>query len=307
MTDVSTVVLLDPLRPDVVPIEAVSFLAGPVHIDGTVPEPVRVALPDSTAGAEVIVMMDGDGPRIAALAASGARIVRAAPVHGDRLVEAASIMDRLWKRGGWEATQTHESLSVYLVEETYEVLDAILSGDETDLREELGDLLLQVLFHSRIAQAHGVFELDDVAGALIDKLVHRSPHLTSSGVVDIAEQELAWERLKDAEKARASAMDGIALSQPAITLAEQFVRRAMRAGLPQDLIPTELLDAIAHNRLLETHLRAEAQRFAADFRAAEKRCSGEEGSLAGSGGRRDQWVEAWREPAEGSAEAQRPK
>ena len=116
-------------------------------------------------------------------------MIRAEPIHGDRLVEAASIMDRLWNRGGWESTQTHESLSVYLVEETYEVLDAIRSDDESDLREELGDLLLQVLFHSRIAQAHGVFELDDVAGALIAKLVHRSPHLVSSGAVDIAEQE----------------------------------------------------------------------------------------------------------------------
>ncbi|MDI9917084.1 MazG family protein [Rhodococcus sp. IEGM 1379] len=243
MTEVSIVVLLDPLRPDVVPIEAVWFLTGPVHIDGTVPEPVRAALPDSAAGAAVIVMMDGDGPRIAAFAASGARIVRAAPVRGDRLVEAASIMDRLWKRGGWEATQTHESLSVYLVEETYEVLDAILSGDETNLREELGDLLLQVLFHSRIAQAHGVFELDDVAGALIDKLVHRSPHLTSSGVVDIAEQELAWERLKDAEKARASSMDGIAKSQPPILLAKKVMNRAARAGVTE-IIPEATLEGL---------------------------------------------------------------
>ena len=91
--------------------------------------------------------------------------------------------------------------------------------------------MLQVLFHSRIAQAHGVFELDDVAGALIAKLVHRSPHLVSSGAVDIAEQERAWDALKAAEKARASSMDGIARSQPPLLLAEKVLSRAAKAGV----------------------------------------------------------------------------
>lgn len=233
MAEVSTVVLLDPLRPDAIPIDALPFLSRPIRIDDNVPESVRTALPPSDVDAVVVVMMDGDSSCVAVMAERGAQIIRTTPVAGGRLLEAASIMDRLWSRGGWEATQTHESLAVYLVEETYEVLDAIRSDDEIDLREELGDLLLQVLFHSRIAQSHGTFELDDVANALIEKLVHRSPHLTSTGVVDIAEQELAWERLKAAEKARASSMDGIALSQPVLLLAEKVMGRAAAAGMTE--------------------------------------------------------------------------
>jgi XTP/dITP diphosphohydrolase len=120
------------------------------------------------------------------------------------LREAAKVMDRLWAFGGWEVTQTHESLRRYLVEETYEVLDAIESGDPDSLREELGDLLLQVLFHSRIAEESGAFTVDDVAATLVAKLAARSPHLSNghTGPLDVAEQEAAWEvakRWPDAE------------------------------------------------------------------------------------------------------------
>ncbi|MDI9898540.1 MazG family protein [Rhodococcus sp. IEGM 1409] len=297
MTTTPTVVLLDPTRPQVVPLAALAYLTGEIEIDVGVPESARVSLPDSTPGALVTVMMDVPGPRLDAVVASGARIVRAEPVLGDRLVEAASIMDRLWNRGGWESTQTHDSLSVYLVEETYEVLDAIRSGDLTDLREELGDLLLQVLFQSRIAQSTGAFDVDDVGAALIEKLIHRSPHLETSGTVDIAEQERAWETLKAVEKARASAMDGIAVSQPAGLLAEKFASRAIRAGFPQDLVPAELREKLAAYRALETSLRVEALRFASNYRAAEGRIADcpagtDPGSSAG------RWTAAWQIPAE---------
>lgn len=267
MTDV--VVLLDPLRPDVLPLEALPFLHGLVEVDDAVPGSVREALGGSTAGATVLVTMDDDGPRVTDLADSGARIIRATPVVGERLLEAASLMDRLWSRGGWEAAQTHQSLSVYLVEETYEVLDAIRSGDEIDLREELGDLLLQVLFHSRIAQSHDVFDVDDVADALITKLVHRSPHLTGAGVVDIAEQELAWERLKAVEKARASSMDGIALSQPPILLAEKVINRAVNAGVTDIIAKSGLEDLIARCRVADEKLAGALEVLMVEIRNRE--------------------------------------
>jgi XTP/dITP diphosphohydrolase len=216
-------------------------------------------------------MMDTAEPKIEALSAAGVKMIRAEPIHGDRLVEAASIMDRLWNRGGWESTQTHESLSVYLVEETYEVLDAIRSDDESDLREELGDLLLQVLFHSRIAQSHGIFELDDVAGALIAKLVHRSPHLVSSGVVDIAEQERAWDALKAAEKARASSMDGIARSQPPLLLAEKVLSRAAKAGVIESADEADLEAVIEQCRRADTALLGALDRLMTDIRTREAR------------------------------------
>ncbi|MFD9680498.1 MazG family protein [Rhodococcus sp. NPDC059969] len=271
MNESPVVILLDPLRPHVFPLAALPFLSGVLDIDPDVPESVRSALPIPTPGATVTVMMDTPDQRIEALSAAGVRVIRAEPVHGDRLVEAASIMDRLWNRGGWESTQTHESLSVYLVEETYEVLDAIRSDDESDLREELGDLLLQVLFHSRIAQSHGVFELDDVAGALIAKLVHRSPHLVSSGVVDIAEQERAWDALKAAEKARASSMDGIARSQPPLLLAEKVLSRAAKAGVIESTDEADLEALIERCRRADTALLGALDRLMADIRRREGR------------------------------------
>lgn len=271
MNESPVVVLLDPLRPHVFPIEALPFLSGAIDIDPDVPDSVRGALPATTPGASVTLMMDTDEPKIEAISAAGVKVIRAEPIHGDRLVEAASIMDRLWNRGGWESTQTHESLSVYLVEETYEVLDAIRSDDESDLREELGDLLLQVLFHSRIAQSHGVFELDDVAGALIAKLVHRSPHLVSSGVVDIAEQERAWDALKAAEKARASSMDGIARSQPPLLLAEKVLSRAANAGVIASTDEADLESLIARCRRADTALLGALDRLMTDIRTREAR------------------------------------
>ena len=163
------------------------------------------------------------------------------------LAGAVEVMDRLWNFGGWEATQTHDSLRPYLLEEAYELLDAIQHGDTDVVREELGDLLLQVLFHSRIAEAAGEFTVDDVAATLVDKLVHRSPHLTDSAehsdaeVGDkIAAQERAWEERKSAEKSRRSCLDGIAMAQPALALAEKVRSRSLRAGLPDDLVPADL-------------------------------------------------------------------
>ncbi|RVW06262.1 MazG family protein [Rhodococcus spongiicola] len=191
---------------------------------------------------------------------------------GDALVEAVEVMDRLWSFGGWEVTQTHDSLRSYLLEETYELLDAIQDGNPELIREELGDLLLQVLFHSRIAEAAGEFTVDDVAATLIAKLAHRSPHLADdiTGPVDIAEQERAWEVRKAAEKARESCVDGIALEQPALALAEKVMSRARKAGLPDNLVPDELrVVRLGEPTSAEDELRKATLRFVAHIRATE--------------------------------------
>jgi XTP/dITP diphosphohydrolase len=145
-------------------------------------------------------------------------------------------MDRLRSPGGcpWDAAQTHESLTRYLLEETYEVLEALESGDRALLREELGDLLLQVLFHARIEEEHpdSPFGIDDVATDLADKLVRRHPHVFGEVVAGSpTELNEVWERQKIEEKGRTSAVDGVPLNQPALALAAKLVARAQRAGI----------------------------------------------------------------------------
>jgi XTP/dITP diphosphohydrolase len=153
------------------------------------------------------------------------------------LERAAEVMDRLRSPGGcpWDAAQTHESLTRYLLEEAYEVIEAIETGDLALLREELGDLLLQVLFHARITQElpeGQAFGIDDVATDLIDKLVRRHPHVFGDAEAGDADQlNESWERQKMAEKGRTSALDGVPIDQPALALAAKLVSRAQRAGL----------------------------------------------------------------------------
>ena len=145
-----------------------------------------------------------------------------------RLVE---VMDRLRSPGGcpWDAEQTHESLVKYLLEESYEFIDTLDAKDREGMREELGDVLLQVYFHSRIAQDHPTdpFSIEDVARSIADKLIRRHPHvfegLQVSGTEEIIEN---WEEIKAKEKGRTSALDGVALAQPALALVEKLLYRA---------------------------------------------------------------------------------
>ncbi|KAA9157085.1 MazG family protein [Amycolatopsis acidicola] len=213
----------------------------------------------------------------------GARVI--AQPAGSGLVEAAQVMDTLRSPGGcpWDAAQTHDSLRQYLVEETYELLEAIEERDRPALREELGDVLLQVLFHARVAaeDAGEPFGIDDVAGELVDKLVGRHPHIFADGehVHSPEHQELKWEELKQAEKRRLSIVDGVALGQPAAALAGKLGQRSGRAGIPLDLFPAgsgagvELFRSAATARRAgvdpEGELRTVAKQFAADVRAAE--------------------------------------
>jgi XTP/dITP diphosphohydrolase len=166
------------------------------------------------------------------------------------LLRAVAVMDRLRSPGGcpWDAAQSHRSLAKYLLEETYETLEAIETDDMALLREELGDLLLQVLFHARLAEelpAAQRFGIDDVAGDLVAKLVHRHPHVFADvPVADAAEVNENWERLKAAEKGRDSAVDGVPMGQPALALAAKLVSRAGRAGLDVDVSANDIGDRL---------------------------------------------------------------
>ncbi|TEX50803.1 MAG: nucleoside triphosphate pyrophosphohydrolase [Actinomycetales bacterium mxb001] len=149
----------------------------------------------------------------------------------DSLRELVRVMDRLRSPGGcpWDARQTHHSLVEYLVEEAYETVEAIEAGDRDDLREELGDLLLQVVFHARIAQedADDPWDIDDVADGIVRKLIRRHPHVFADASADTAEEvEARWHELKAAEKGRASVTDGIPPSLPALVLAAKLLARS---------------------------------------------------------------------------------
>ncbi|MEO9221658.1 MAG: MazG nucleotide pyrophosphohydrolase domain-containing protein, partial [Mycobacteriaceae bacterium] len=152
------------------------------------------------------------------------------------------------------------------VEECYELLDALDSGSREHIVEELGDVLLQVLFHARIAAD---FEIDTVAAGLVAKLVHRHPHVFTDGeaVTDAAAQEVRWDELKAVEKRRESCVDGVATAQPALALAAKLASRATRAGVPAELLPPELAAVDGDS---EDRLRRRALKFAEQVRAAEK-------------------------------------
>ena len=149
------------------------------------------------------------------------------------LLELVEVMARLRRECAWKAGQTHESLARYLLEETYETLEAIESGDDGHLREELGDLLLQILFHAVIAEEQGRFDIDDVAADLVVKLRRRNPHVfdpehsEATDPVAINEQ---WERIKADEKQRSGLMEGVPEELPALLRAVKALDRLERAG-----------------------------------------------------------------------------
>ena len=164
---------------------------------------------------------------------------------GARLLELVQVMDALRARCPWDARQTHESLTPYLLEETYEAVDALTAGDPAAVREELGDVLLQVVFHAKVAQERtdGTgYTIDDIAEAITDKLKRRHPHVF--GDVSVSgpdEVKRNWDAIKAAERAAAggaesgSVLAGVPLGQPALSLATQLLRRAERAGAPAEL------------------------------------------------------------------------
>ncbi|RXR26825.1 MazG family protein [Oerskovia turbata] len=157
----------------------------------------------------------------------------------DPLRESVTVMDRLYSPGGcpWDREQTHETLVRYLLEEAHELAEAIETGDRAGMREELGDLLLQVLFHARIASEDPVdpFTVDDVAADLVAKLVRRHPHVFADTAVTTGDGHAAlyaqWDEIKQQEKQRESVLEGIPLAQGALARAQKVLSRAQRAGL----------------------------------------------------------------------------
>ena len=182
-------------------------------------------------------------------------------VQGSRLLDLVTVMDRLRRECPWDQQQSHESLVKYLVEETYETIDAIESGDRQHLREELGDLLLQVMFHARIASEHPdePFDIDDVAGGIVEKMIRRHPHVftaTPEGVgaadaadaadgLSAADVQHRWEALKAREKGRVSPLDGIPLGLPALSLADKVISRVRRSGPQPASVSTSSTSGLA--------------------------------------------------------------
>ncbi len=194
----------------------------------------------------------------------------------DPLTDLVSVMRRLRAECAWKQEQTHSSLVRYLLEEAHEVVDAIESGDPDDLRDELGDLLLQVYFHAAIAEEAGQFSLEDVAAGLKAKLIRRNPHVfgpeagagTSLSAEDVNE---VWESVKASEKHRSSVTGGIAPTLPALLYADKVVGRLAREGAtasaPGDGLGERLLALVVEGQDAgldpEQELRAAVRRLIA--------------------------------------------
>lgn len=153
------------------------------------------------------------------------------------LLELVAIFERLRRECAWKAAQTHRSLTRYLIEEAYEAVEAADSGDLDALREELGDVLLQVYLHAAIAAEAGDFDIDDVARGLREKMIRRNPHVFGDaaggdGGGDAEAINEAWQQIKAREKPDRALLDGVPLALPALLRADKLVDRAARAGAP---------------------------------------------------------------------------
>jgi XTP/dITP diphosphohydrolase len=205
----------------------------------------------------------GDEPLLATLDALGDRadgvaveVVQGSwDLPGARLLDVVTTMDRLRSPGGcpWDAEQDHESLAPYLLEEAYEAFQAIEDADSAALREELGDVLLQIAFHARLAEEAEGWSIDDVADGLVEKLVRRHPHVFGGVAVDgVDHVNENWELIKAAERGEASPLANVPLAAPALMLAATLQRKAERAGLSAP--PAGGLDQLA--TLVEAFRRA---------------------------------------------------
>ncbi|MGC5563929.1 nucleoside triphosphate pyrophosphohydrolase [Streptomyces sp. FR-108] len=161
---------------------------------------------------------------------------------GARLLDLVQVMDRIRLECPWSSQQTHKGLAKYGIEEAYELVEAIEEGDRDELREELGDVLLQVVFHSRIAEEGSAddgsepFSIDDVAAGIVTKLIHRHPHVFGDETASTPEEvKEHWLRTKAEEKRRTSVTEGVPLGQPALALAAKLASRARTAGLDAPL------------------------------------------------------------------------
>jgi XTP/dITP diphosphohydrolase len=279
-----TVVLVDARRPSLVPVEAIELLTGEVQYTEEMPVAVPWTLPAARPAhtgddAPVLLSSDPEHPSVTARLAAGERLI-SAPEHqpGERLVDAVAMMDRLRIAGPWESEQTHDSLRRFLLEETYELFDAVRSGDSDALREELGDVLLQVLFHARIAEdaPQHPFTIDDVADTLLRKLGNRVPGVLAGEEISLDEQLAQWEERKAAEKPRSSVMDDVPTAQPALALAQKVIQRVNNAGLPADLIPATITSiTVTADVDVENALRTAVLEFIDAVRGTERAIAAE--------------------------------
>ncbi|MFF7446198.1 MULTISPECIES: nucleoside triphosphate pyrophosphohydrolase [unclassified Streptomyces] len=233
--------------------------------------PAAEELVEACAGGRtVVVVATGEGePRLtdglARLAGSGRvsmpeleLLPASYDLPGARLLDLVQVMDRIRAECPWSSQQTHKGLAKYGIEEAYELVEAIEEGDRDELREELGDVLLQVVFHARIAEEdpETPFSIDDVAGGIVTKLIHRHPHVFGDETATTPEEvKEHWLRTKATEKQRTSVTDGIPLGQPALALTAKLASRARTAGLEVPLPSTE---GIGYE-LLALATRAEAE------------------------------------------------
>ena len=273
------VVLFDPRRPSLVPVEAIEHLSGEVQYTEEMPVAVPWSLPAARPvhtgdDAPVLLSSDPDHPAVTARLAAGARLISAPDTpRGERLVDAVAMMDKLRTAGPWESEQTHDSLRRFLLEETYELLDAVRSGNADQLREELGDVLLQVLFHARIAEdaPQHSFTIDDVAVTLMRKLGNRVPGVLAGQSISLEDQLAQWEERKAAEKPRNSVMDEVHTGQPSLALAQKVIQRAEKAGFPADLIPAEITAiSVSADVDAESSLRTTILEFVDTVRGVER-------------------------------------
>ncbi|MFK0179976.1 nucleoside triphosphate pyrophosphohydrolase [Streptomyces xanthochromogenes] len=262
--------------------------------------PVEISAPDAQelvgaceGGRTVVVLPSGEGDRrltdgLARLAGSGRvqmpdleLLPGSYDLPGARLLDLVQVMDRIRRECPWSSQQTHKGLAKYALEEAYELVEAVEEGDRDELREELGDVLLQVVFHARIAEEDGEepFSIDDVAGGIVEKLIHRHPHVFGSERADTPEEvKEHWLRMKAVEKQRASVTDGVPLGQPALALAAKLASRARTAGLS---VPLPSGEGVGYRLLAlavaaeasgvdpEAALRAAARAYRVAIRAAE--------------------------------------
>ena len=301
-----TVILVDPRRPTLVPIEAVGLLGGDVQYTEEMASAVATSLPSARSvrtapPAPTLLSSDPEHVDVVARITAGEPVITApAPRPGDRLVDAVEIMDRLRTSGPWESEQTHDSLRRYLLEETYELFDAVHGGNAHEVRDELGDVLLQVLFHARIAQEapHNSFTIDDVSDALVRKLVNRVPTVLAGEPITLADQLAQWEQRKALERASEegrSCVDGIPTGQPALALAQKVIARATANGMPAELIPETVTSVVLDaDRDTENELRTAVLEFMDAVRSAERaiavhRTAAEMGSPVTA----DEWRRVW--------------
>jgi XTP/dITP diphosphohydrolase len=228
-------------------------------VDGAVRAPVVwVGSPDGDPG--LTDALASELSRVAATAdpPSVEVLVGSHDLPGARLLDLVAVMDRLRSPGGcpWDAAQTPASLVPYLVEEAFEAVEAIETGDRAAMREELGDVLLQVVFHARVAQEHpqDPFDVDAVADGIVAKLVSRHPHVFATADPGTGDQpdvtpesvQLSWDALKAAEKARSSVLDGVPATLPALARADKVLGRLARAGLDPAAALSATQPAVRH-------------------------------------------------------------